>query len=221
MSEKDQTKPNFSVITNKEREEAEKLAQKKVSPEMIDALKNYLLPDIMNQMLVKMDSHVLNTEIKDLRSEVTSLKDVVSHTANQLLKQTIGDRSSALKVDRNNDNENAISVKSLNRHLDFYVFTGHIAELFEIYTKDGKKFSVSAVTKMMKELNLRDDENFSYMDAGGKETQLRKYSYYIFEEIVDRLTNPAKYNLKIEITSSWITKCTLPNQEKLNLTEIQ
>ncbi len=153
----------------------------------------------------------LQTTVENQNSKIDRLLETSGALINEIRKQTIDETRPACKISRDSLRTDAITVKSLNRHLDFYIFTGHIAELFQIFTKDKKGYSSSSASNMMKDLCIKDDNNFSYLDHSSKKIKVRKYSYDVFDEIVSRLKNPAKYNLDIEITAKWITKIKLPS----------
>jgi hypothetical protein len=202
-----------------------KKAQKDELLEMLDkengSEKIEISKDALNFLNNKMSTLQQTVENQNTKIDVQSTKmdaviEVAANLINELKKQTIDETRPACKISRDTEREDAIPVKSLNRHLDFYIFTGHIAEIFEIYTKDKKKFSIQNASKMLSELKIRNDINFSDLNPSGKNSKVRTYSYDVFEEIIDRFKNPNKYNLDIETTSKWITKCKLPSQAQID-----
>lgn len=170
-----------------------------------------------NQQIEDQNQKIENQNQKmDAQNEkMDKLIEFSSTLINEIRKQTIDETRPACKISRDLLRDDVITVASLNRHLDFYIFTGHIAELFEMLTKDKKKFSSQSASMMLDELGIKNDNNFSYKDSSSKINKVRKYSYDVFEEVVSRLKNPEKYNLSIEVTAKWITKCKLPSQGQI------
>lgn len=217
MSEKEQTKPNLTVISNKEREQAEKHLNSKVDSETLNMIKNSIATDVANQIMTKMDSHILNNSIRELKEEVVGLKNIFAETANELKKQTVGDRNCALKVGRNQNNPNAIEVKSLNRHLDSYIVAGHVAELFKIMTTKGDKYSSGKASNMLSDLQIKQNPNFSYVDITSKTGRTRKYTRDVFAEIIDRLNNPEYFGIVKSIAERWTSEIIIPTNQEIEI----
>lgn len=171
--------------------------------------------EMADKIATQLNTKIINTILKDNNKEIRELKESIEKLVNQFQKQIVDEKNSALKISRNFDKKDALKITSIDVHIHFILKCSHIAELFQLKTKKGDKFSAHQARALIKDLLLLDDENFYRLDFNGTKSTQKKYHYDILFEIIERMFNPDKYSIKSDIASKWRTECAIPDKDEI------
>jgi len=185
-----------------------------------------LADDIANKVLVQLtmraNTETVNDLIKEQNEKIEKQNEKIDlfvstteNLLNEFKKQTVDERNASLKISRNPD-KSLLTVKSLEKHIEFIVFTGHIAELFKIYTAKKDNFSTPKTIMMLKDIHIWHNSNFSLPVPNGKKgNTTAKYHFTVFTEIKERLHNPKKHDIPEEKTFKWRKEATIPTLQEI------
>jgi hypothetical protein len=169
---------------------------------------------LANKVAIKLNTQV-GEELKRNSEKIDKLTNGITELINEFRKQSVDENNSSFKVARANEKAN-FTINSLDYHIAHVISFTHIAECYHLVTdKDEAKISVNKARKLLIDLNLLTDENYVSKVLNGSKTITKKYHFDILSEIKNRLMNPTRYNIPIEVSEKWRRIALIPEESEI------